>query len=340
MRAPPIFWWRPYAGPTALMLAPAARLWAWQTVRRMREAPRLTLGVPVICVGNFVVGGAGKTPTVIELARIVTGLGFRPGFLTRGYGGTAKGPLLVTPASHGPEEVGDEALLLAARAPTVVSGDRPAGARLLLRAGVDFILMDDGFQNPGLHKDASFLVIDAASGLGNGRCVPAGPMRAPLAPQLAAAAAVIVMGEGDAAAPVVRAAARAGKPIWRARIGPDRTDGWEGRPVLAYAGIGRPDKFFSTLSEVGATVKLARRFPDHHAFSEAEAEELLERARSEGLRLATTGKDMARLTGRDGAAGRLAAASDVLAVHVEFEHEDAVARTIVEVVRRVARRAV
>ena len=237
--------------------------------------PRFRPPVPVICVGNFVVGGAGKTPTCLALARIARGRGLKPGFLTRGYGGAAKGPLLVDPATHNAAAVGDEPLLLAAAAPTVVGGDRVAGARLLLDQRVDLIVMDDGFQNPSLAKDLSLVCVDADVGIGNGMVTPSGPLRAPLAVQLRKADAVIVIGEGERAEPLIRAAARAGRQVLRAGLKPARVREWRKEPILAFAGIGRPEKFFASLAAAGATVKRTVPFPDHHRFSESDAATLL-----------------------------------------------------------------
>ena len=184
MRAAPRFWWRPRRGIAALALWLPARLWGGLAAWKMSRPPRLRPAVPVICVGNFVVGGAGKTPTAQAFARMARSRGHRPGFLTRGYGGSETGPLLVDPARHGSDAVGDEALLLATVAPTIVARDRVAGANALMAAGVDLIIMDDGFQNPALAKDLSVVAVDAAVGIGNGLVTPAGPLRAPLAPQL------------------------------------------------------------------------------------------------------------------------------------------------------------
>jgi tetraacyldisaccharide 4'-kinase len=294
----------------------------------------------VICVGNFVVGGAGKTPTAQAFARLARSRGYRPGFLTRGYGGRRSGPLLVDPAKHNSAEVGDEALLLATVAPTVMSRDRPAGARLLAESGVDLIVMDDGFQNPSLAKDLSVVAVDAGAGIGNGLVMPAGPLRAPLAPQLRRADALIVIGEGGAAEPIIRAAARAGRPTIRARLKPLKIKEWRKEPILAFAGIGRPEKFFATLAEIRAPVAKTMSFPDHHRYSEADAERLLAHAAAANLRLVTTEKDMARLAGAGGALARLREKAEALPVMLEFENSSAVADLIGETIdRAVAERA-
>jgi tetraacyldisaccharide 4'-kinase len=203
----PAFWWRERAGPSAFALWPAARVWQTAANRRLARPPRYRPPVPVICVGNFVVGGGGKTPSVLALARVANGLGLRPGILARGYGGRARAALAVDPARLDAALVGDEALLLAAAARSVVAADRPAGARLLVAGGADLILMDDGFQDPSLAKDRSLIAIDAAVGVGNGWTVPSGPLRAALAPQLARADALVVIGDGARADSVVARAA-------------------------------------------------------------------------------------------------------------------------------------
>jgi len=312
-----------------MMLWPASKLYGQVAAWRMGREPRFRPPAPVVCVGNFVVGGAGKTPTCLALARIARGRGLKPGYLTRGYGGAAKGPLLVDLRTHDAGMVGDEPLLLAAAAPTVVGGDRVAGARLLLEAGVDLIIMDDGFQNPSLAKDLSLVCIDAAVGIGNGMVTPSGPLRAPLALQLRRADALIVIGEGEGAEPLIRLAARAGRPVLRAGIKPARVREWRKEPLLAFAGIGRPEKFFASLAAAGATVKRAIPFRDHHRYTEADAEILLARAEADGLRLVTTEKDMARLAGvKGGALATLREKASAFAVTLEFENAGAVGEMI------------
>ena len=310
------------------MLWPVSKVWAQSAAWRMGRAPRFRPPVPVICVGNFVVGGAGKTPTCLAIARIAKGKGLKPGFLTRGYGGAAKGPLLVDPSTHRADGVGDEPLLLAAAAPTVVCGDRVAGARLLLEQRVDLIIMDDGFQNPSLAKDLSLVCVDADVGIGNGMVTPSGPLRAPLAFQLRKADALVLIGEGERAEPLIRTAARAGRQVLRAGLKPTRIREWRKEPILAFAGIGRPEKFFASLAAVGATVKRSVPFPDHHRFTESDAATLLARAEAESLRLVTTEKDMARLGGATGAVGRLRETAAAFAITLEFENPAAVGEMI------------
>lgn len=317
MKTAPAFWWRP-AGPAALALAPLGVALGAVAARRLARPPGFTAPVPVLCVGNFVAGGAGKTPTAIALAARAGARGRKPVMLTRGYGGRLAGPVMVSPA-HTATDVGDEALLLARAAPTVVARDRAAGARLAVSAGADLIIMDDGFQNPGLAKTAAVMVVDGGVGTGNGLCLPAGPLRAPLRLQMARTALVVIVG-GPAdplpSAAVIAAAAAANVPVMRAHLAPEAPQRFAGRRVIGYAGIGRPEKFFATLRETGAAVAETRAFPDHHPFTEAEAEALLERAQALGAALVTTAKDHARLPA-GGIFGRLAAQSAVLAVGLQ-----------------------
>lgn len=330
----PRFWWSPRAGLAARILQPVAGVWARKALERMNEPARLRAAVPVFCVGNFVVGGAGKTPTALALADLVRLLGCEPGFLTRGYGGSVVGAHRVDPLLDGAALVGDEPLLLAQKGPVVVSADRPAGVPLLLAAGVDVIIMDDGFQNPSLAKDFSLLVVDGAVGVGNGRVLPAGPLRAPLAAQIARAHAVLVIGAGEAGARVGRYAAMAGVPLFRGRLVPAARALLAGQRVLAFAGIGRPEKFFASLVEAGAEIVARETFPDHHFYSEAEAGRLIERAGRDGLTLVTTAKDRARLKGAaEGARARLAAETTVLDVKLMLEDEARLAAMLGAILR-------
>jgi tetraacyldisaccharide 4'-kinase len=330
----PAFWYRPRLSPTAALLSPAAVAWGAIAGRRMRRPPVHRAGVPVLCVGNFTVGGEGKTPTALAIAEIVRAEGLTPGFLTRGFGGREKGPVLVDSADPA-DRVGDEALLLARHAVTALSHDRPPGARLLEAAGAEAIVMDDGFQNPALGKDFSLVVADAATGLGNGRVVPAGPLRAPLRIQLRQTDALVIIGEGAARPALVRVAARAGLRVFRAGLVPLDGERWLGERVLAFAGIGRPEKFFAALERAGA--KLAGRvaFPDHHVWTENEARTLLGHVAGGSIRLVTTEKDLARLAGATGALAELRSRSEAFPVRLEFEEQAAVAAVIRAVIDRV-----
>lgn len=292
----PGFWWLP-PGLAAALLSPVGAVLGAVTLARMGGRGE-TVPVPVLCIGNPTVGGAGKTPTALWFLERLAATGARPFALLRGHGGTATSPLLVDPARHDAGLVGDEALLLAQCAPTIVAGgDRAGGARLAVASGASHIVMDDGFQNPRLAKDASLLVVDAAVGVGNGAVLPAGPLRAPLRPQIARADAVLLVGEGEAGEAVAREAARRGRHVLRARLVPEPSavTALRGRPLHAFAGIGRPDKFFSTLEREGLDLRARAAFPDHHPFRRPEIESLLRDAVRAGATLVTTTKDMARL---------------------------------------------
>ncbi|MCX5512445.1 tetraacyldisaccharide 4'-kinase [Kaistia algarum] len=334
MIAPPHFWWRPRASAIALLLSPFSLVYGALSGARMRRPPVARAEVPVVCIGNYVVGGAGKTPTALAVARIAIALGRRPGFLTRGYGGKVPTPVLVDPLRHGAAEVGDEALLLAELGPVVVSPDRPKGLPLLAEAGADFIIMDDGFQNPSLYKDLRIVVVDGATGIGNGLVLPAGPLRVALRTQIARTDAAIIVGPGKAGDHVLRRLARAGRPILRARLQPLAHRDWDGPPFLAFAGIGRPEKFFNTLDHAGAPIREVRAFPDHHVLAEEEAQKLLSRAEREGLRLITTTKDYARLSSAKGSAALLRQRTEIFEVGMAFEDERRLAALIETMLRR------
>ena len=293
----PAFWWQP-AGTASALLAPLANCYGAIASGRLRKAGR-SVGVPVICVGNPTVGGAGKTPTALAVARLLIASGKRPIFLTRGYGGELAGPVLVDKVIHSAVDVGDEPLLLARVAPTIVAHDRVAGAEAARAAGADVIVMDDGFQNASLAKDLSLLVVDGSRGLGNGKVLPAGPLRAPLGAQLDRAQALLVIGEISGAEAVISAAISRGLPVFHGRLEPDLKALTALRPhkVFAFAGIGDPEKFFATLKEARVDVRICDAFPDHHRYRGAEILALLVRAEREGLVLVTTEKDLMRLAG-------------------------------------------
>ncbi|HKA70915.1 MAG TPA: tetraacyldisaccharide 4'-kinase [Xanthobacteraceae bacterium] len=328
MRAP-AFWWRD-ASWAAALLGPLARLYGAVAARRLAQ-PGRAAGVPVVCVGGLTVGGSGKTPTALMVGRL---LGDRqPVFLTRGYGGALAGPVTVDPARHSARDVGDEPLLLARVAPTVVARDRAAGAAAARAAGAGVIVMDDGFHNPAVAKDVSLVVVAADHGIGNGRVCPAGPLRAPLAAQLAKADALVVIGEGTAAAfaPGIAAviAAAPALPVFRGRLAADAAalSALAGRPALAFAGIGHPDKFFVTLAAAGIAVAVRRPFPDHHRYTAAEAAALVAEAERANLTLLTTEKDLARLGHDDGGAA-LARHARALPVRLMLDEEERFARFV------------
>lgn len=324
----PGFWRR--SGVRARLLKPVAMAYAAVADTRMnRKGARAD--VPVFCIGNLTVGGAGKTPTAIAIARLFLDHGEHPFFLTRGYGGSLKGPLSIQPA-HTAKEVGDETLLLDAIAPTVIARDRVTGAAMAVKGGASVIIMDDGFQNPSLEKDFSLLVIDGDRGIGNGRVFPAGPLRASLSAQLSRADAVLFVGHmGPDAHSIKIRAERKSLPVLYGRVKADRSvaDRLTGHKVLAFSGIGYPDKFFATLESCGIAVRQTRSFADHHRFTKDEAEKLLALAAQENLALITTEKDMARMRD-DPALARLTESTFVLPVKMTFDDETAIQRDVIE----------
>ena len=240
-------------------------------------------------------GGAGKTPVALAITERLAALGRRPVFLTRGYGGTLRGPALVDLSLHDARQTGDEPQLLAALAPTVISARRDAGAKLAATLG-DVIVMDDGLQNPSLARTFSIAVVDGATGIGNGRCIPAGPLRAPMTDQWGLVQAVAVIGEGKPGDVVAEEAAGLGVPVLRATLRPSaKSSDLEGKRVYAFAGIGRPEKVFETLRNLGADVVRTRSFADHQPFSTRILARMVEEAETSGLVLVTTEKDMARI---------------------------------------------
>jgi len=318
----PSFWWQD-PGLAAALLAPAAAFYGAVAARRM--APRGTnAALPVICVGNFTLGGSGKTPAAIALARLLAEAGRKPALLSRGYGGQVAGPVTVDPHAGTAAQVGDEAILLAQAATTIVARDRVAGAKAAQAAGADVIVMDDGLQNPSLTKKLSIAVVDGRRGIGNGKVFPAGPLRAPLAAQLPHVSALLVIGEVDRARDVIAQARGLGLPIFHGRLVPDRAaiDALGGRQVLAFAGIGDPQRFFATVAAAGIVAAHCEAFPDHHRYTAEQAGALIMQAEHDGLRLLTTAKDHARIAG-DPALTALALRAHVLPVDLIVEEEAA-----------------
>ncbi|MBN8988143.1 MAG: tetraacyldisaccharide 4'-kinase [Rhizobiales bacterium] len=301
------------------LLRPLAALYGAVAARRMQRKG-LDAGVPVICVGNYHTGGAGKTPTVLALAKLLRDLGETPVVLSRGYGGKLHGPVRVDPERHAAADVGDEPLMLAATLPVVVSRRRAVGIPMARSLAATVILLDDGFQSPAVTKDASLIVIDGRRGLGNGRVFPAGPLRAPLPPQIARTDALIIVGNGTAADAVAADIAAQGKPVLRAHLVPSAASAaaLRGRRVLAFAGIGDPVRFFDTLRASGVDVVRTRGFADHHAFSKAEIDGLIAESGRDALTLVTTEKDLARLRSGGGLPD-WAKAIVPFAVTLEFE---------------------
>ena len=323
----PAFWWQPGTGG---LLSPLAALYGAVAALRL-QAPGRGIGLPIICVGNLTVGGAGKTPAALAVARLLLAAHERPFFLSRGHGGRLRGPVRVNPAHHSAADVGDEPLLLARLAPTIVARNRVQGAMTARFGGAGVIVMDDGFQNPSLTKDLAILLVDGRRGIGNGRIIPAGPLRAPLEVQISRAHCLVIVGPAQGADAVARVARRHGVTILHARLEPDRDvlAALRRRKVLAFAGIGDPEKFFATLAAAGIDVAERAGFADHHRYTAGEAQALVARAEAANLLLLTTEKDIARLSGEARLAA-LAARATALPVRLVIEELDAFGKMILE----------
>ena len=295
---PPSWWYRDTATPMARLLTPVAGLVAAAAQRRFDQTKPYRSSLPVLCVGNLTVGGAGKTPVALAIGALLKTARRKPGFLTRGFGGTQRGPHLVALPGDTSVHVGDEALLLAALAPTLVSRDRPAGAKALERLWLDVIIMDDGLQNPSLAKKLSLAVLDPQRMIGNGLVMPAGPLRAEIADQLRRTDALVILcGPGEQMPDLPQALRVFTGPVLRAELAPDRAvaAALRGQRVVAFAGIGRPSKLFETLRGLGADVVSETAFPDHHRYTVAEADRLLQLSDQHRATMVTTEKDLARM---------------------------------------------
>ena len=321
MRAPEF--WR--GGPSFLVaaLAPLSLFWrAGTAIRRMIAKPARA-PLPVICVGGLVAGGSGKTPVAIALAQFLLREGIAAHIVSSGYRGSfskSRAARRIDLSRHDAAETGDEAMLLAHYAPTWVCRERCQAARAAHEAGAEAVILDDGFQDPSIVKDLSLLVVDGGYGFGNRRIIPAGPLRETIADGLGRADAVVLVGENTSG---VTAAIPTAIPLLRAILmpGPEAAD-LAGREVVAFAGIGHPEKFFQTLKSLGCRIRAAHAFPDHHRYQPREIEKLLSEAAKTGAVLVTTAKDAVRLPAE--ARGKVA----VLSIMLAFRDEEALARLL------------
>lgn len=290
----PAFWQE--VGLAAKLLKPVSCLYANVATLRERMVTPKSFSVPVICVGNLTMGGTGKTPLVMLLAEKFKERSLRAHVVSRGYGGSLQGPVRVNPSTHRYDEVGDEPLLIASVAPCWVAKERVKGIEAAIAAGAQFILLDDGLQNPTVKKDFSFIVIDGPAGFGNSHVFPAGPLREPVEWGLRRAQAFIVIGE-DKRQLTLKLAAQA--PVFTGALKSDEQtiDSLKGKSLIAFAGTGRPSKFFDGLKHEGLDVIAAHEFADHHPYTNAEIKSLLKEAESKKARLVTTAKDMTRIPG-------------------------------------------
>ena len=321
MRTAPAFWARP-PGLLSELLLPVGT--GWEAVGRLRQAFARPYcpAVPVTCVGNLVTGGAGKTPVTLALATHLVSRGIAVHIVTRGYRGRLGGPVRVDAALHDAAAVGDEALLLAKQAPCWVARNRADGVRAAVAAGAQMVVLDDGFQNPGIAKTLSFLVVDAAYGFGNGRVIPAGPLRESPARGISRAGAVVLLGAEAAPGCLESLGISPALPALHAVLQPVAGERLAGARLLAFAGIGRPEKFFATLGALGAELVSTRSFPDHHPYRAREIDQLLVAAERSKARLITTAKDIVRVP----AAKR--AAIEVLEVEIRWRNPDALAEVL------------
>ncbi len=309
----PAFWSQRHL--VSALLFPLGCLYNLATQLNMRRHLPRKVSIPVICIGNLTAGGTGKTPTAVSIAKIMQQQNKQPYFVSRGYGGNLHN-VIVDLQQHSPQQVGDEPLLLARQAPAVVTPDRYHGAQIAEKNGANIIIMDDGFQNPKLHKDLSFLVFDGGFGIGNGWCIPAGPLRENLSSGVKRANAIIIIGEDKH-----NLASKFKLPVFHGKVVPIAPNFSE-RKVIAFAGIGRPEKFYQSLRELNFELVETIDFPDHHYYSEQELNELINKAQEKSCILITTAKDMVKIP------AALRPNFKVLEIEVKWENETELANFI------------
>ncbi len=285
----PSFWYR-QKSLRAHLLSPLGQLYRAATLVRRGVITPYAASVPILCIGNIVAGGAGKTPTALALAQMLIKEGQKPVFVSRGYGGSEKGPLRIDLNRHTAADVGDEALLLAQKAPCWIARQREAAIREAEKEAT-VIILDDGLQNPKVAADVALLVIDGEAGFGNQRLIPAGPLRETISDALPRIDAIVLIGED-----LWGCAKALDAPILQASLKPALNPTFLAKPnVLAFAGIGRPSKFYESCRKAGLAVALTQDFPDHYRYSASDLENLTQRAQEKGLRLITTAKDFVRV---------------------------------------------
>lgn len=290
-------------------LQPLGKVYALITGLRLRLKAPYKAKCPVICIGNLTAGGTGKTPVSLSIAEILQQMGYKPFFVSRGYGGRIHN-VVVNKEVHTPKQVGDEPLLLSECAPTVVNPDRAAAAKLAIAHGADCLVMDDGFQNPGLYKDVSFLVFDGSYGIGNQRVIPAGPLREPFDTGIKRAQAIIILGEDKTGL-----AKRTSLPVFYGQVKEEQPTENK-RIVLAFAGIGHPEKFYNSLQKCGLKIAKTHNFPDHYFYTRAELNKLIDEAEKNDWDIYTTSKDFVKIP------VSLQAKIKVLKIKVEWQKKD------------------
>lgn len=269
-------------------LYPTGKLYGWLTSLRIKFVQPNSVDKPVICVGNLTAGGTGKTPVSISFSNLLKELNYNPFFVSRGYGGKLK-DIMVDPKHHTSQETGDEPLLLAQHAPVVINSDRYKAAQKAINNGADIIIMDDGFQNPSLKKDLSFLVFDGIYGIGNGWCIPAGPLREEFSAGIKRADAIIIIGNDQQ-----NIAKKTNLPCFMAKISPIKQN-YQNKNIIAFAGIGRPEKFYTSLRDLDFNLLKTHDFPDHHKYTKEELENLIEFANLQNADIFTTSKDFVKI---------------------------------------------